>query len=151
VVGQAQYVVLLFLGAYQVALFLALASFFLLRRGSAGLICLLAGSVRTGLSTYQLGNLKMSYNGWTNKETWLLNVWYMDDMPSYFADSQQYEVDPYELEETIRFITEESEALSQLPSGLLSDFINDAWSEVNWFELSEALNSTLKEYADEAA
>ena len=93
----------------------------------------------------------MAYNGWTNKETWLVNVWYMDDMPSYFADSQQYEVEPYELEETIRFITEESEALSQLPSGLLSDFINDAWSEVNWFELSEALNLTLKEYADEAA
>lgn len=92
-----------------------------------------------------------TFNGWTNKETWLVNVWYMDAMPSYFCDAQQYEVEPYELEETIRFIAEESEALSQLPSGLLSDFINDAWSEINWFELSEALNSTLKEYADEAA
>ena len=20
------------------------------------------------------------YNGWTNKETWLVNMWYMDDM-----------------------------------------------------------------------
>ena len=93
----------------------------------------------------------MAYNGWTNKETWLVNVWYLDGMPSYFADSQQYEVDPRELEETIRFIVEECEALSQLPSGLLSDFINDAWFEVNWLELSESLNATLSEMSSEAA
>ena len=93
----------------------------------------------------------MAYNGWTNKETWLVNLWYLDGMPDYFAETGQFETDPRELEEATRFIVEESESLSQLPSGLLSDFISDAWSEVNWFELSEALNSTLKEYADEAA
>lgn len=93
----------------------------------------------------------MAYNGWTNKETWLVNVWYLDGMPDYFADSGQYEVDPSDLEESIRFIAEESEALSQLPSGLLSDFINDAWSEVNWSELSEHLNATLSEMSSEAA
>jgi len=92
-----------------------------------------------------------TFNGWTNKETWLVNVWYMDDMPGYFADAQQYEVDPSDLEESIRFIAEESESLSQLPSGLLSDFISDAWSEVNWFELSESLNATLSEMSSEAA
>ncbi len=93
----------------------------------------------------------MSYNGWTNKETWLVNVWYLDGMPNYFAETDQFEIDPRELGETIRFIVEESEALSQLPSGLLSDFISDAWSQVNWFELSESLNATLSEMSDEAA
>ncbi len=93
----------------------------------------------------------MAYNGWTNKETWLVNLWYLDGVPDYFSETGQYEVEPYELEETVRFITEESEALSQLPSGLLSDFINDAWSEVNWLELSESLNATLSEMSSEAA
>lgn len=93
----------------------------------------------------------MAYNGWTNKETWLVNLWYLDGMPDYFAETGQFETDPRELEETIRFIAEESESLSQLPSGLLSDFISDAWSEVNWFELSESLNATLSEMSDEAA
>ena len=65
----------------------------------------------------------MSYNGWTNKETWLVNIWYMDSMPEYFADREQFEVEPSELRDAIQYISEECEALSQLPAGLLSDFI----------------------------
>jgi hypothetical protein len=87
----------------------------------------------------------MQFNGWTNKETWLVNVWYMDSMPEYFADMDQFHVEPDELEETVQYIAEECEALSQLPAGLLSDFINDSWREVNWHELAEALNENLKE------
>lgn len=87
----------------------------------------------------------MQFNGWTNKETWLVNVWYMDSLPEYFADMDQFHVESCELEETIRYIAEECEALSQLPAGLLSDFINDAWHEVNWHELADALNETLED------
>ena len=85
----------------------------------------------------------MEYNGWTNKETWLVNIWYMDSMPEYFSDMECFHVEPSELEESVRYIAEESEALSQLPAGLLSDFINDSWSAVNWHELAESLNATL--------
>ena len=91
------------------------------------------------------------FNGWTNKETWLVNVHYMDHMPEYFAESEQYHVEPDELQETITYIAEECEALSQLPAGLLSDFINDAWSEVNWYELAEHLNDSLAELEKEKA
>jgi len=90
-----------------------------------------------------------TYNGWKNKETWLVNVHYMDNMPEYFADSEQYHVEPEELQETITYIAEECEALSQLPAGLLSDFINDAWSEVDWYELAEHLNHTLAELEED--
>lgn len=85
----------------------------------------------------------MEYNGWTNKETWLVNIWYMDAIPEYFAEMDQYEVDHSELEDAVTYICEESEALSSLPVGLLSDFIRDAWSEVNWHELADHLNGTL--------
>jgi hypothetical protein len=90
------------------------------------------------------------YNGWTNKETWLVNVWYMGDMPQYFADMEQFCVDALELEDSIRYIAEECEALSQLPAGLLSDFINTCWAEVNWHELAEHLNLELKEMVQAA-
>jgi rhamnogalacturonyl hydrolase YesR len=93
----------------------------------------------------------MTCNGWTNKETWLVNVWYMDSMPEYFADMDQFHVDANELAETIQGIVEECEALSQLPAGLLSDFINDSWREVNWHELAESLNQTLADMAPEEA
>lgn len=87
----------------------------------------------------------MSYNGWKNKETWLVNIWYMDSMPDYFADGDTFHVEPGELEESVRYIAEESEALSRLPAGLLSDFINTCWAEVDWYSLAESLNETLKE------
>ena len=91
------------------------------------------------------------YNGWTNKETWLVNVWYMDSMPEYFAEMEQYHVEANELEETVTYICEESEALSSLPVGLLSDFIRDSFSVVDWHSLADHLNTNLKSMEDEAA
>jgi hypothetical protein len=85
----------------------------------------------------------MSYNGWTNKETWLVNIWYMDSMPEYFADMERFQIVPSELRDAIQYISEESEALSQLPAGLLSDFIQTCWSDVDWNELSDHLNEIL--------
>ena len=86
-----------------------------------------------------------TYNGRKNKETWLVNVWYMDSMPEYFADMDQHHVEPNELEEVITYIAEECEALSQLPAGLLSDFISTCWGEVDWHSLADHLNDTLKD------
>jgi hypothetical protein len=91
------------------------------------------------------------YNGWTNKETGLVNVWYMDEMPTYFAECEQYHVEANELEEAVTYICEESEALSSLPVGLLSDFIRDSFSVVDWHSLAEHLNDTLKSMEEEAA
>lgn len=86
-----------------------------------------------------------TYNGWKNKETWLVNIWYMDAMPDYFADMEQYHVEPNELEEAVTYIAEEGEALSQLHAGLLSDFIKTCWGEVDWRNLAAHLNDDLKD------
>jgi hypothetical protein len=92
----------------------------------------------------------MEYLGWNTKQTWLVNIWYMDAMPEYFAEMDQYHVSQDELEETVKYIAEESEALSQLPqAGLLSDFITDSWYEVDWATLADRLNDTLKDMQEE--
>ena len=93
----------------------------------------------------------MEYNGWKNKETWLVNVWYMDHMPEYFTEIDQYHVEANELQESVQYIAEESEALSSLPNGLLSDFINTCWAEVDWYALAEHLNDTLADMEKEKA
>ena len=85
------------------------------------------------------------YNGWKTKETWLVNIWYMDSMPEYFAEMDQYHVEAYELKEAVTYIAEECEALSSLGAGLLSDFISTCWGEVDWATLTDQLNETLKE------
>ena len=83
------------------------------------------------------------YNGWSNKETWLVNLWYIDSMPEYYTDADQYYVEPNELEEAITYIFRESETLFQTVDGLIGDFISTSWSRVNWHELADALNETL--------
>ena len=92
----------------------------------------------------------MEYLGWNTKQTWLVNIWYMDAMTDYFVGMDQYHVSQDELEETVKYIAEESEALSQLPqAGLLSDFITDSWYEVDWKTLTDNLNETLKEMQED--
>ena len=66
-------------------------------------------------------------------------------MPEYFAEMGEYHVEPNELEESVQYISEECEALSQLPAGLLSDFIQTCWGEVDWYSLADSLNETLKD------
>lgn len=91
------------------------------------------------------------YNGWANKETWLVNIWYMDEMTTYFANVGEYHVERNELEEAVTSICEECEALSSLPVGLLSDFIRDSFSVVDWHSLADHLNDNLKSMEEEAA
>ena len=91
----------------------------------------------------------MEYLGWNTKQTWLVNIWYMDAMPEYFADMDQYHVSQDELQETVKYMAAECEALSQLGAGLLSDFITDSWYEVDWKTLADNLNETLKEMQEE--
>jgi hypothetical protein len=62
------------------------------------------------------------YNGWTNRETWLINVWFNPETKSDIAG--------------IREMFEE--ALDNIPD-YLRDFI---YSEcINWQELEDALDS----------
>ena len=91
----------------------------------------------------------MEYLGWNTKQTWLVNIWYMDAMPEYFADMDQYHVSQDELEETVKYMAAEYEAMSQLPAGLLSDFISTCWYEVDWATLTDRLNETLKEMQED--
>lgn len=91
------------------------------------------------------------YNGWTNKETWLVNIWYLDHITEAYADSGCYYVEPDDLACEITGFCEEVEIETGSKSGLLRDFINTSWSQVNWHELADALNETLAEMEEENA
>jgi hypothetical protein len=80
-----------------------------------------------------------TYNGWTNRETWLVNLWYGDDLASLLAeDERRTDIDSHE--------AEECEMLSQPPkAGLLSDFLESCWSAVNWDEIAEALTEGIQQ------
>lgn len=74
---------------------------------------------------------RREYNGWTNRETWLVNVWFN---PETKADLE-YAKEALE------------EAYDNCP-----DFIRDfiALEEINWSELADALDPDLEEEEEEA-
>ena len=85
------------------------------------------------------------YNGWTNKETWLVNLWYGDALLNDYSEIKETEVDACRVEEDIRYIAGECEALSQTQTGLLFDFIEASFAEVDWQQLADSINASLEE------
>lgn len=74
----------------------------------------------------------MEYNGWTNRETWLVSLWFDEDL-SYAQD---------ELTEPMTATYVESlvfEALSgNVIGGFASDMIGTALERVNWEEIAKS-------------
>ena len=62
----------------------------------------------------------MSYNGWSNRETWLINVWFNPETWEDVDSAQAY----FE------------EAYDAMPA-FMQDFVNDGM--INWDELREAV------------
>lgn len=75
------------------------------------------------------------YNGWTNRETWTVNLWLTNEECYYrqlqeilhdYEDREQAE----ELEQACRFIVERHDDI-----GLRGDLINLVLARVNWQEI----------------
>ena len=81
-----------------------------------------------------------TYNGWTNKETWLVGLWYGDAIAEQVAE-QGYQ-DYSDIREFVEYVAHKCEALSCMSSGLLMDFINDAFGEVDGESFVELYNDT---------
>jgi hypothetical protein len=82
------------------------------------------------------------YNGWTNWETWVTNLWIdegvldlfeVGEQARYFAerdeDSAAYELGKWIREQVEEFIGEQ-------PAGLVADFVGGCLSSVNWTEIA---------------
>lgn len=109
------------------------------------------------------GGLGMSdYNGWTNYETWLVNLWITNDQGSYEV-SQDMAREAWEERQASAYATAEQEAKYVLagkikdwveemvdhevvsPSGLVRDLVTGALGEVNWGEIAGSWLEGVKE------
>jgi len=68
------------------------------------------------------------YNGWTNRETWLVNLWFIDGLDSEEETTAEY----------LREMVEEYVDSIVPASGFVADMIN--LSCINWTELAESHN-----------
>lgn len=71
----------------------------------------------------------MSYNGWKNKETWLVNLWIGDWLASEQEDGQ--EISAEYIESMVQDMLDNAKL-----DGFLSDMINCAIGEIDWHEIA---------------
>lgn len=81
--------------------------------------------------------LTAEYNGWTNRETWIVNLWLTNDECYYeelqaiirnFDSNEQAE----ELEQYVHWIIEVAEA------SMTTDLLSTSLCRVNWHEIARA-------------
>ena len=81
--------------------------------------------------------LTTEYNGWTNRETWVVNLWLTNDECYYeelrsiiknFDSDEQAE----ELEQYVHWIIDVDEA------SMTSDLLSTSLGRVNWHEIARA-------------
>jgi hypothetical protein len=97
------------------------------------------------------------YNGWTNKETWLVTLWIDNDQGEQeywldvarrsaeeatrncFSNNREQEQRMWIAERLANHYEESAEACTDSQAGLFSDLMNCALGAVNWHEIAEAL------------
>lgn len=88
------------------------------------------------------------YNGWTNYETWAVNLWMDNEQGSqeYWHGEAKRILDSDELRDHESQIAALADSLKEqheesLPelTGFAADLLNGAMSEVNWYEIAKHL------------
>jgi len=83
------------------------------------------------------------YNGWSNYETWLCNMWYGDSLPMLQEEQEitrEHFQDPiYEMSQILESMVEEDVAMATInqSNGFVTDAINNFVREVNYYEIAE--------------
>ena len=76
----------------------------------------------------------MSFNGWENKETWLVNMWLGDDLQAHKDEGEPLTADYIEaIVDDMASVHEHSGTFN----GLLSDLLSTAIGEINYRELEQ--------------
>jgi hypothetical protein len=80
----------------------------------------------------------MAYNGWSNYETWNVNLWLDNDQGSYDEkrDIIRRADDKNEAAETLKSWV--NEMAPDLGASMFADLLGAALSEVDWYEIVEA-------------
>lgn len=79
----------------------------------------------TGFATY--------YNGWTNYETWCVNLWLTNDQASYFTICSLPDA------EAIKDYVDQLRCYEEV-SGMFADLLTSALQSVNWHEIYDGLH-----------
>ena len=92
----------------------------------------------------------MSYNGWTNYETWCVKLWIDNDHGTYLYWEEQTKaaVNAYHLADQLKDEVEEANPLAD-KADMFTDLLGAALSDVNWVEIAESMFEDWRSDEDE--
>jgi hypothetical protein len=78
-----------------------------------------------------------TYNGWTNRETWLVSLWLNNDQSSYGVLLEALGRNGYDFTKAEWLKSKLEDIMYDLPLGasLWSDLLGTALAKVNWLEV----------------
>jgi hypothetical protein len=87
---------------------------------------------------------RREYNGWTNYETWLVNMWYGDYLQDIVNEGETLDADQIEA-----IVVSMMSDYDQLPeNGFVADIMNAALRQIDWEDL--ASHYELEEESEDA-
>ena len=96
----------------------------------------------------------MSYNGWNNRMTWQVKLWIDNDEGSQsywlsaarYADIRHGEMATYMLSQRLRDEhTEDAYLYLKVSGGWVSDLLQSALDQVDWYEIAQSLMEEVAE------
>ena len=82
--------------------------------------------------------LTAEYNGWTNRETCVVNMWltndqcYYDELCGVVKNFETTDEQAEEIEQYVRFIADSCDRI-----GIAGDLLSTSLGQVNWYEIVE--------------
>jgi hypothetical protein len=90
------------------------------------------------------------YNGWTNRETWLANLWLDNDQSQTHFLTVAAKLSVSDLAEALEDYY--ASTLPQLPAGLYADLLAGAVARIDWREIAKRLSDDVRsEWSDDVA
>lgn len=88
----------------------------------------------------------MSYNGFTNYETWAVSLWgYVEDIAMFWKDSEQEQPRPAEINAEYCKMAFEYMTEGMEPQGnIMADLIGAALAEINWREIADMVKESIE-------
>jgi hypothetical protein len=78
-----------------------------------------------------------TYNGWTNRATWLVNLWVGNNLAEYAKGALDQNMNAYDAEQ---YLKEDHWLEDVAEFGFISDLVNEVLDQVNWQEIANAAN-----------